>query len=85
MKIKGVLLNGHVFDRKDGSGKCLSISFACNIETLDKSKVITMFSGCDYVGDFNLDDYKPFDVIEVDYNQEIGSQYISLVDFRKVK
>lgn len=85
MKIKGILLAGHTFQRKDGSGNCLSISFVCNTDTLEKCKIITMFSGADYLGGFDLSGFKPFDDIEIEYNQEIGSQYISLINFRKVK
>lgn len=85
MKIKGVLLSGFSGDKKDGSGKFLSIDVLFDTTSLQKAKVHKLFAGSDYVGTYDLSNYKVFDEIEVEYTQEFGSQYIKLVDIKKVK
>lgn len=85
MKIKGVLLSGFAGEKKDGSGKFLSVDVLFDTTSLQKSKVHKLFAGSDYVGNYDLSDFKVFDEIEIEYTQEFGSQYIKLVNIKKVK
>lgn len=83
-KVKCVLLTGRVYDKKDNQGKGLSIDILTNRDNLASAKVINLFAGKSYVGDFDLTKYKPLEDIVVEYEQEIGSQYPRLVNISKV-
>ena len=85
MKVKGILLAGFAGEKKDKSGKFLSVDVLFDSSSLQKAKVHKLFSGADYVGNYDLSTFKVFDEIEIEYTQEFGSQYIKLVDLKKVK
>lgn len=84
MKIDCVLLNGRVYEKKDKSGKGLSINVLVNADTLDTAQIVNLYSGKAYVGDFDLSGYKLFDKICVEYDQPMGSQYPKLINFSKL-
>lgn len=83
-KIKCVLLNGRVYDKKDNSGKGLSINVLINYNDLSNAKVVNLFAGKSYIGDFDMSKYSTLDVIYVEYEQDMGSQYPRLVNISKV-
>ena len=83
-KINGVLLNGRSYLKKDNVSKGLAINVLVNAEDLSSAKVINLFAGRDYIGDYDLAKFKPLDNIVVEYKQEIGSQYPKLINFSKV-
>ena len=85
MKIKGNLLAGRVFDKKDGSGKCLAVDVLFYGESLVEAQVIKLFSGDAYVGEYDLSVFTPLELVEVEYDQKIGSQYPKLVNLKKIK
>lgn len=85
MKIKGILLSGFVGEKKDGSGEFLSVDVLFDTSSLQNAKVHKLFAGNDYVGTYDLSSFKVFDEIEIEYTQEFGSQYIKLVNIKKVK
>ena len=82
-KINGVLLNGRVYTKKDNVSKGLTLNVLVNAEDLSSARVINLFAGRSYVGEYSLDTFKPLDNIVVEYEQEIGSQYPKLVNFTK--
>lgn len=82
--IECVLLNGRVYDKKDGSGKGLSINVLANADDLSTAQVVPLYSGKAYVGDFDLSKYKLLEKINVQYEQTIGSQYPKLINISKI-
>lgn len=84
MEIKGILLNGRVYDKKDNQGKGLSINVLTNCEDLSSGKVVNLFSGRSYVGEYDLSTYNPLEEINIEYEQDIGSQYPRLINISKV-
>lgn len=83
-KIKGILLNGRAYDKKDNQGKGMSINVLTNCDNLATAKVVNLFAGKSYVGDYDLSKFKPLEEINIEYEQEIGSQYPRLVNITKV-
>lgn len=83
-KVKGVLLNGRAYDKKDNQGKGLSINVLTNYGNLATGKVVNLYAGKSYVGDYDLTKFKPLEEINIEYEQEIGSQYPRLVNITKV-
>lgn len=84
-KIKGILLSGRSYLKKDNVTNGLAINVLVNCDDLSNARVVNLFSGNDYVGNFDLSKYKPLDEIVIEYKQEIGSQYPKLVNFSKVE
>ena len=82
-KIDCVLLNGRVYDKKDNSGKGLSVNVLVNADDLASAKVINLFAGQSYIGEYDLSKYKVLDRVVVEYDQPIGSQYPKLVNISK--
>lgn len=82
--IECVLLNGRVYNKKDGSGKGLSVNVLANPDDLSTAQVVNLFAGKSYVGDYDLTKYQPLEKIVVDYDQPIGSQYPKLVNIHKI-
>lgn len=82
-RIECVLLNGRVYDKKDNKGKGLSVNVLVNAEDLSTAKVINLFAGQSYVGEYDLSKYKVLDKVVVEYDQPIGSQYPKLVNISK--
>ena len=84
MVVKGILLSGRVYDKKDNQGKGLSINVLTNYDNLSTGKVVNLYAGKSYQGAYNLEDYKPLEMINIEYEQDIGSQYPRLVNISKV-
>ena len=83
-KVRCVLLSGRAYDKKDNQGKGLSINVLTNYGNLANAKVVNLYAGKSYVGDYDLTKFKPLEEINVEYEQEIGSQYPRLVNISKV-
>lgn len=86
MKIQGVLLTGNAGEKKDDSKKkYLMVDVLFDATSLQKAKIHKLFAGAEYVGNYDLTGFNVFDKVEIEYTQEFGSQYIKLVDIKKVK
>jgi len=84
MKIKGILLTGKVYDKKDNKGKGLAINILTNHDNLSSGKVVNLFAGQSYVGDYDLSNYAPLEEVVIEYEQDIGSQYPRFINISKV-
>lgn len=83
MVVEGILLNGRVYDKKDNSGKGLSINVLINSADLASARIVSLFAGKSYVGRLDLDGYKVLDKINIEYEQDMGSQYPKLINISK--
>ena len=84
MVIEAILLSGRVYDKKDNKGKGLSINVLINPDDLGSAKVVNLFAGQSYVGEYDLTDYNVLEKINVDYDQPMGSQYPKLINISKI-
>ena len=84
MIIKGILLTGKVYEKKDNKGKGLAINVLTNATDLNSGKVVNLFAGQSYVGAYDLSNYRPLEEINIEYEQDIGSQYPRLINISKV-
>lgn len=85
--VKGILIRANVYDKKDNQGKGLSLDLLTNydnLQDLNSGKVINMFAGKLYTGDYDFSKFKRFEEVEIVYNQPLGSQYPQLVDIKKI-
>lgn len=82
--IECVLLSGRVYDKKDNSGKGLSINVLVNANDLASAQIVNLYAGKSYVGEYDLSKYNLLERISVDYEQVIGSQYPKLINIHKI-
>lgn len=87
MVTKGILINAKIYEKKDNKGKGLSLDVLVDykdINDMSSGKVINLYAGNQYIGDYDISGYKRFDEINIIYNQPIGCEYVQLVNIEKV-
>ena len=87
MITKGILINAKVYEKKDNKGKGLSLDVLVDykdVNDLGSGKVLNLYAGAQYVGAYDVSAFKRFEEIEIHYNQSMGSEYVQLVDIKKV-